>query len=167
MEALSRTDPGPMTLNTGAGDIAQRLAWNIARVPGLVGINNHEGSRFTEDVASLTPVMQALAVRHLFFFDSRTVPDSQGVAVARRYGVMSAGRDIFLDDVLSEEAVRGELEALAVQARRDRTAIAIGHPHDVTLKVLSAWLAQNHGVELISLPEAIRRKNMAIAVASR
>ncbi len=167
MEALSRTDPGPMTLNTGAPDIGKKLLWNIARVPGLVGINNHEGSRFTEDAASLTPVMQLLAGRHLFFFDSRTVPDSQGIAVARRYGVMSAGRDIFLDDILSEEAVRGELEALAAQARRNGTAIAIGHPHDVTLKILGEWLAQNHGVELISLPEALRRKSVAMALASR
>ena len=167
MEAFSPIDPGPMTLKVRAGDITQKIAWNISRVPGLVSINNHEGSRFTGDAASLAPVMQALAGRHLFFFDSCTGPDSQGIAVAHRYGLMSAGRDIFLDDTVSEAEVRLELDALVAEAKRDGVAIAIGHPHDVTLKVLALWLAQGHGVELISLPEAIRRKSGAVALAAR
>ena len=73
--------PGPMALKIGMApdEIARRLGWNLARVPGLVGINNHEGSRFTADAAALAPVMATLAARHLFFFDSRTGPDSQVV----------------------------------------------------------------------------------------
>src|SRR5262249_43055256 len=105
--------------------------------------------------------------KHLFFFDSRTVPDSKGVALARRFGVMSAGRDIFLDDTVSEAAVRQQLDALVAAAKQNGTAIAIGHPHDVTLKVLAGWLAENHGVDLLSLPEAIARKSGVVAVATR
>jgi polysaccharide deacetylase 2 family uncharacterized protein YibQ len=167
MEALSHTDPGPMALTVGAPDIAQKIAWNIARVPGLSGINNHEGSRFTQDAPSLAPVMRVLAARHLFFFDSRTGPQSQAVAVAQGLGVTTAGRDIFLDDVVSEDAVRQQLDALAATAKRQGAAIAIGHPHDVTLKALAEWLAQNHGVELVTLSAAIQRKSGAIALASR
>ncbi len=167
MEALSQTDPGPMALKVGAPDIAQKIAWNIARVPGLSGINNHEGSRFTGDDASLAPVMRALAARHLFFFDSRTGPQSRAVGMAEGLGVMSAGRDIFLDDVVSEEAVRQQLDALAATAKRQGAAIAIGHPHDATLKVLAEWLVQNHGVELVTLSEAMKRKSQPVAVASR
>ncbi len=167
MEALSRTDPGPMALKTGSGDIAEKLAWNISRVPGLKGINNHEGSRFTEDEASLLPLMRSLAEAKLFFFDSRTVPDSHGVETAQRFGVLSAGRDIFLDDVDSEAAVLAALEQLVAEAKRNGTAIAIGHPHDATLKVLAAWLQEDHGVDLIPLPEAIERKSNGVAVAAR
>ena len=65
MEALSHTNPGPMTLTVGAPDIARKIAWNIVHVPGLSGINNHEGSRFTQDAPSLAPVMRALAARGL------------------------------------------------------------------------------------------------------
>jgi polysaccharide deacetylase 2 family uncharacterized protein YibQ len=167
MEALSRTDPGPMALKVGAPDIAARLAWNISRVPGLAGINNHEGSRFTEDADSLAPVMRVLAQKHLFFFDSRTVPDSQIGAAAHGYGVTSAGRDIFLDNTVSEAAVRQQLDALAAAAKQGGTAIAIGHPHDVTLKAIRAWLAEDHGVELVSLPEAMRRKIEALTLTAR
>jgi uncharacterized protein len=158
MQAIGSIDPGPMNLKTGAPDIAARLAWNLARVPGLIGINNHEGSKFTADAASLTPVVQALAARHLFFFDSRTGANSQVVAVAHRFGVASAGRDIFLDDTVSESEIRKQLEALATTARSQGVAIAIGHPHDLTLKLLAAWLAQDRGLTLVPLSEAIRLK---------
>lgn len=167
MEALSHTNPGPMTLTVGAPDIADKIAWNIARVPGLSGVNNHEGSRFTQDAPSLGPVMRALAARHLFFFDSRTGPRSQAMVVAQGLGVPTAGRDIFLDDTVTEAAVRQQLDALAATAKRQGAAIAIGHPHDVTLKVLAAWLAQDHGVTLVTLKDAMDRKNGAVTLASR
>jgi polysaccharide deacetylase 2 family uncharacterized protein YibQ len=167
MEALSSSDPGPMALRKGAPDIIRTLGWNISRVPGLTGINNHEGSRFTEDEASLAPVMQVLAEQHLLFFDSRTVPDSKGAEMARRFGIPSAGRDIFLDDEASEAGVRVALEALVAEARRNGVAIAIGHPHEVTLKVLAAWLSENHGVDLIPLPEAIARSEERFAAGKR
>jgi len=170
MQALGGQDPGPMALKSGmaADEIARRLGWNLARVPGLSGINNHEGSAFTADGAGLQPVMATLRARHIFFLDSRTGPDSQAETAARGAGVMTAGRDVFLDDDLSPAAVSRQLEMLAATARRDGVAIAIGHPHDVTLKLLAAWLAEDHGVTLVTLDEAMRLKNRRpVALAAR
>ena len=164
MEAVGRIDPGPMSLKVGSPDIAARLAWNIAHVPGLAGINNHEGSKFSTDAASLVPVMESLAAHHLFYFDSRTIAGSQGVHVAHMFGVMSAGRDIFLDDTISEAEVRRQLADLVSEAQKTGVAIAIGHPHDVTLNILAAWLAQDHGVRLVPVSEAIRLKTERAAV---
>jgi polysaccharide deacetylase 2 family uncharacterized protein YibQ len=158
MEPIGPLDPGPMTLKVGAPDIAERLAWALARVPGLSGINNHEGSKFSTDTASLMPVAQALSTRHLFFFDSRTIGGSRIVPVARRLGVASAGRDVFLDNVVAETAIRARLEETASKARKSGVAIAIGHPHAATLRVLAAWLAEDHGVRLVPVSEAIRLK---------
>lgn len=170
MEALGAHDPGPMTLKQSmeTDEIARRLSWHLSRVPGLVGINNHEGSRFTADAAALTPVMATLRARHLFFLDSRTGPDSRAMDAAQAGGVMTAGRDIFLDDDRSPAAVKAQLEALAREARRTGVAIAIGHPHDVTLSLLKQWLAEDHGVSLVPLDEAIRMKALTPgAVAAR
>jgi polysaccharide deacetylase 2 family uncharacterized protein YibQ len=160
MQALNGKDPGAMGLKPGmtADEIARRLGWNLARVPGLVGINNHEGSRFTADAALLAPVMATLRARHLFFFDSRTGPESAVAEAARAAGVRTAARDIFLDDDPRAPAVNAELDMLARQARRNGVAIAIGHPHEVTLKLLAKWLAEDHGVTLVTLDEAIRLK---------
>jgi len=158
MEAVGPTDPGPMSLKVGSPDIAALLSWNIARVPGLSGINNHEGSKFTTDAQSFVPVAEQLAARHLFFFDSRTIAGSQAIRVSHLFGVMSAGRDVFLDDTLSEAAIEGELADLVDHAKKYGVAIAIGHPHPETLRILAAWLSQDHGVRLVPVSEAIRRK---------
>lgn len=170
MQAIGHADAGPMTLKSGmaSDQIARLLGANLSRVPGLVGINNHEGSRFTADAAALAPVMATLRARHLFFFDSRTGPASQAERAARAAGVMAAGRDVFLDDDQSAAAVSAALEMLAREAKRAGVAIAIGHPHDVTLKLLAAWLTQDHGVTLVPLDEAIRLKNRnPVALAAR
>jgi polysaccharide deacetylase 2 family uncharacterized protein YibQ len=170
MQAFSARDPGPMALKPGmaADEITKRLAWNLDRVPGIAGINNHEGSRFTADAAGLAPVMALLKARGLFFLDSRTSGASQGEMAARTAGVPTIGRDIFLDDDQSAAAVTAQLEALAHEAKRTGVAIAIGHPHDVTLKLLAAWLARDHGVTLVPLDEAMRMKAARqAAVAAR
>jgi len=169
MQALNGSDPGAMGLKPGmtAEEIARRLGWNLARVPAAVGINNHEGSRFTADANALAPVMATLRARHLFFFDSRTGPQSAVASAARAAGVTTAARDIFLDDDQRAEAVSAELEMLAREAKRSGVAIAIGHPHDITLKLLATWLAQDHGVTLVPLDEAIRLKAERQAVQAR
>ena len=160
MQALNGKEPGAMGLKPEMTpeEITRRMGWNMARVPGLVGINNHEGSRFTADAAALEAVMASLRARHLFFFDSRTGPKSAVGHVARAAGVMTAARDVFLDDDPSPEAVNAELENLAREAKRNGVAIAIGHPHDVTLALLAKWLDEDHGVTLVPLDEAMRLK---------
>ena len=164
MEPVGSADPGPMELKIGAHDIAERLAWSLARVPGLSGINNHEGSKFSTDAASLMPVAQAISERHLFFFDSRTIAGSQIVKVAHMYGVASAGRDVFLDNVLTDSAIGAQLGELAAKAKKSGVAIAIGHPHEITLRLLRAWLAEDHGVRLVPVSEAIRLKTRRAAM---
>ena len=156
MEAVGPIDPGPMTLKVGAQDNLDKLAWALARVPGVSGINNHEGSKFSTDIVSLIPVVQLLSARRLFFFDSRTIAGSQIVPVAHKFAVASAGRDVFLDNILTDAAIGAQLDLLAAKARKTGVAIAIGHPHQVTLRVLGAWLSVDHGVRLVPVSEAIR-----------
>jgi hypothetical protein len=170
MEAMGNEDPGPMALRAGLGprENARRLDWALSRVPGFVGVNNHMGSRFTEDQSALVPVAERLADRHLFFFDSKTTPGSRVVEVAHAFGVASAGRDIFLDDVQTPLAIATELDELEAIARHQGVAIAIGHPHAVTLDALMRWTkdAPARGVELVPLDVAIRMKTeRAVSVA--
>ena len=170
MQAMAGGGDAPMTLrpDMSAAEITRRLAWNLARVPGIAGINNHEGSRFTASAPSLTPVMAALKARRLFFFDSRTSPASRAERVAADMGVLSAGRDIFLDDVPGEAEVAAQLRALVREAKRTGVAIAIGHPRDATLTLLKEFLSEDHGVTLVPLDEAMRLKaSRGLVFASR
>ena len=47
---------------------------------------------------------------------------------------------------------------LVREAKRSGVAIAIGHPHDATLRLLKDWLSKDHGVTLVPLDEAMRLK---------
>jgi polysaccharide deacetylase 2 family uncharacterized protein YibQ len=160
MQAEDAHDPGPMALavDLPKDEILRRLDWAFARVPGFVGVNNHEGSRFTADAAALGPVMARVVQRHVFFFDSRTTPDSQVVAVARAWGVESSGRDVFLDDVATIDGVDLQLHALEAKARARGAAIAIGHPNEITLDAVAYWAAHENGFELVTLKEAVQAK---------
>jgi polysaccharide deacetylase 2 family uncharacterized protein YibQ len=162
MQAEGDHNPGPLALTTALPpeEIRARLVAALARVPGAIGINNHMGSKFTADRAALIPVAEELAARHLFFFDSRTTAATQVVDVAHAFGVASTGRDVFLDDEQTADAVGAQLMELESRARAQGVAIAIGHPHDVTLAALAQWSAHAaaRGFILVPLSEAIRLK---------
>ncbi|HWA02826.1 MAG TPA: divergent polysaccharide deacetylase family protein [Rhizomicrobium sp.] len=174
MEALDGRKAGPMPLTMGltAGEIRRRLAWSLSRVPGFAGINNHEGSRFTASPGELLPVVEELASRHVFFFDSRTTAMSSVVSVARAHGVASAARDVFLDDRPTAAAVDAQLRVLERRAAEQGIAIAIGHPHEATLRAVAGWARNRTGFALVPLAAAIRLKTereslVSLALPSR
>ena len=160
MEPLGRECPGPRALRVGlsAAQNRRRLSWDLSRVPGADGINNHMGSRFTADRAALVPVLGLLSTTKDFFFDSRTTAKTQVVTLARSFGILSAGRDVFLDDVQRRKYILGQLRQLLRLAERNGVAIAIGHPHVVTLQAITWWIAHHPGLHLVTLRAAVRLK---------
>ncbi|HUJ02350.1 MAG TPA: divergent polysaccharide deacetylase family protein, partial [Rhizomicrobium sp.] len=161
MEPEGNADPGPGALLTSlnADQITGRLDLALARVPGFSGINNHMGSLFTQDRAALAPVMKRLSDLHVFFLDSMTTPKSEGTQTARLFGVASAGRDVFLDDVETAPAIAAQLAETEAHARADGVAIAIGHPHAVTLDALAEWTKNLRGFRLVPVSVAIGLKS--------
>lgn len=163
MEPIDKSnDAGPSPLDIGLSSeaVLQRLRWDLSRFDGYVGIDNHMGSRFTGDAEALQPVMQELHDRGLLFIDSRTVAHSAGPAVAARYGVPHAGRDVFLDDEMTSPAIQAQLAELERVARRNGSAIAIGHPHDATLEALKTWLrdAPSRGFALVPVSAIVKER---------
>jgi polysaccharide deacetylase 2 family uncharacterized protein YibQ len=162
MEPDGKADPGPNALLTSldAATNISRLEWALSRIPDFSGVNNHEGSRFTADRDALVPVIEHLAERHVFFLDSRTAPGTQVVTLARAFGVRSAGRDVFLDDTVSADAIATQLARTETIARERGVVIAIGHPHPATMDALAKWTesAASRGYELVTASEAIKMK---------
>ncbi len=93
-------NPGPNALfpSLAPEEIARRLDWALARFSGYVGINNHEGSRFTADAPGMEIVLGTLKRRGLLFLDSRTTPRTVAPGIAHRMGLPFAQRNVFLDD---------------------------------------------------------------------
>lgn len=155
MEPLGHHDPGPGALRASLGEAENlaRLRAALAAVPGAVGVNNHMGSRFTEDAAALAPILAEIGARGLYFLDSRTSPRSLAFATARELGLPTLGRDVFLDDSDAPEAIARQIAAMEARARRTGSVIAIGHPREATLVALAAWLtdARERGFATVPL----------------
>ena len=150
---------GGITLKMTQEQIRNTVRADVAAVPHLVGVNNHEGSLISMHPGDLAWIMQTLhALGHLFFVDSYTTVDSIAYQIARENAVPAARRDVFLDDVNTTEAVQYQFQRLLEIARQKGFALAIGHPHPATLEVLAAELPKlpAEGIELVPVAEIVK-----------
>lgn len=153
MEPMSADqDPGPMALMDAmsAEEVDENLKKIFASFDGYIGINNHMGSKLTQNSRIMHQVMQALKEKGLVFIDSKTISSSVAADIAAEEGIYYAQRDVFLDHEETVEFVMGALEKLEAIAHRKGYAIAIGHPKDVTVEALQKWLPtlDEKGLEL-------------------
>ncbi|ENZ4283889.1 TPA: divergent polysaccharide deacetylase family protein [Citrobacter farmeri] len=108
----------------------------VDKVPYAVGLNNHMGSAMTSSLFGMQKVMQALERYDLYFLDSMTIGNSQAMRAASGTGVKVIKRKVFLDDTQNEADIRRQFNRAIDLARRNGSAIAIGHPHPSTVRVL-------------------------------
>ena len=160
MEARdTREDPGPGTLYLADSLelLAGKVAQNLASVPHAVGINNHMGSRYTEDRSGMHQFFKLLAGQDMLFVDSLTSSASLAMETARLMGFKAARRDVFLDNVQTQEGICRQLELLVKEASTRGWAIGIGHPNEATVTALAGCqgllLSQ---VRLVGIRELVR-----------
>lgn len=154
MQSIANETPESQELRTGmqAMEVSGLVEQFLRNVPGVTGVNNHQGSQSTADPELMDELMPVLRERHLFYVDSRTTAATVAFDTAQSFGVRSAFRNVpFLDDVAEVGAVRKQLELALRGAREKGEAIAIGHPHAATLQALREVLprAQAQGVRLV------------------
>jgi hypothetical protein len=144
METLSGLYPGPGEITTTMSDaeIVAQVQDDLAQVPLANGVNNHEGSKASADPRVMRDVIGVLAQHGLFFIDSRTNAASVGESTARDLGVPTAARDVFLDNRADVAYSEAQLLQAAAIARKEGSAIAIGHPRPTTLAAVAALLPQ-------------------------
>jgi len=149
---------GVLLVSMAPGALREQLRRSLDAVPGAVGVNNHMGSRFTEDPAALAPLMVELKERGLFWLDSRTTAATQGGDAARAAGVPEIERDVFIDAERDPDFIRGQLRRLLETARARGTAVGIGHPRPETLAVLEELRGEllASGVTLVPVSWLVR-----------
>jgi polysaccharide deacetylase 2 family uncharacterized protein YibQ len=153
METLSGLNPGPGKITTEMDDaaIAAQVERDLGDVELARGVNNHEGSKATADRRVMNDLMTVLARRDRFFIDSRTNSASVAETVASQRGVATAGRDVFIDNRADVAYTEGQLRIAAAIAKRDGSAIAIGHPRPTTLAAVRAMIPelQSDGITFV------------------
>lgn len=152
---------GGLTLDMDEAELQHTLMQDLASVPFVVGASNHMGSGLTRDMEIMSQLMTMLAERgELYFLDSRTHESTVAEQAARQAGVPTSRRDVFLDNQRDEAYISDQLNLLLARARRQGTAVAIGHPYPETLAVLARRLPELNGlgVELVPLSRLIERQ---------
>ncbi|MBI5845245.1 MAG: divergent polysaccharide deacetylase family protein [Deltaproteobacteria bacterium] len=152
-------DPGTGALLTSmdADTLVAALREGVARVPHAAGVNNHMGSRLTQEAQSLLPLFTALKKDGLFFVDSVTSPQSRAGAVAGLLSLPFARRDVFLDHTKSKADVTVQLLRAVSLAAKNGKAVAIGHPHPVTYEVLTEMLGEiKRQVRIVPVTEIVK-----------
>ncbi|MCE1226201.1 MAG: divergent polysaccharide deacetylase family protein [Geobacteraceae bacterium] len=152
-----RLESNGLLLEQSDEELRNRMLSYLQILPQAVGANNHMGSGFTEHSDKMRIVLQVLKENGLFYIDSITTPKTTGLKVAAELKVSSAKRDVFLDNEQNEGYIRGQLDQAVVRARKNGRAIAICHPHPITIATLAKALPelQSKGVKLVKITRLV------------
>jgi polysaccharide deacetylase 2 family uncharacterized protein YibQ len=137
MEAVGGQNPGPgaIFLRTSPAEARAIVARNLDSLPGVVGMNNHEGSAVTQDAELMDAVMGVAKSRGIYYLDSLTIADTATPTVAGREKMRYWERDVFLDNSPDRVSIVHYVDVGKKKAEKSGAAVMIGH-------VWSAELAQ-------------------------
>lgn len=169
MESRSNQSPEPETIYCAMDDdtIALKTHAAIAGIPGVRGVNNHQGSLATEDARVMRIILSEVKGKGLFFVDSCTTASSVCPNVCSDFALGLARRDVFLDLPSTEEGkrdlaayVRSQLFVLARKALRKGSAVGIGHDKRITMEVIQRTLPEieSLGVKVVPVSALLRSK---------
>jgi len=130
----------------------------LEAVPEADGVNNHQGSQATSNGVLMSELMPVLKDAGVFYVDSRTTTETVAYDAAKRDGVRTAFRNVpFLDDIQNKLAVKRQLQIAIRGAKEKGEAIAIGHPHAVTLEALREMLPEvkKQNVRLVFVSDVV------------
>jgi uncharacterized protein len=104
--------------------------------PSVIYTNNHTGSVFTENEEAVDKLFRALKKYNFIFVDSRTSSKSVIKKYAKKYNMPYIVRNTFIDNERDFKSIQNQLKKAIEIAKKQGYAIAIGHPHNITLQVL-------------------------------
>ena len=148
-KAFKGEEVDTLTINDSYEKIENRVKQLRAWYPNAIYTNNHTGSVFTENDEAMEKLFKALKKYNFIFVDSRTSAKSVAKKYATKYNMPYIVRNTFIDNELSYKAIQNQLKNSIDIAKKKGFAIAIGHPHDMTLKVLNDSKALLKDVDLI------------------
>ena len=143
MEPFStEVDPGPgaIFVEDRPERIHRIVGQNIATLPHVAGVNNHMGSKYTQQARKMGQALDVVRNQGLFFVDSLTTGRSTAYACARKMGVSTKRRDLFLDNRREVSSVIRQMQRLRRLALTNGSAIGIGHPRPGTADAIMRFV---------------------------
>lgn len=117
-------------------DIQKLTRDAISSLPGIKGVNNHQGSKATANEPTMRAVLNVVKDRDLFFVDSNTSGTSMGDKLAGRMGISTGRNQHFLDNSSEVSEIKKQIWVAAELANRNGSALVICHARPATA---TAW----------------------------
>jgi len=137
-------------------DLRDTFWRDLAEVPYAEGVNNHMGSKFTQLEAPMRQVMRQCRQKGLFFVDSRTSKHSVAARVAANSGLQWATRQIFLDHIMTPEAMDKAWQQARACVRKGRRCIIIAHPRAASVAFLESRLTKEDAAMMVSIKQLLQ-----------
>ena len=134
--------PGALLSQMSPDEFIGQLKADLDQVSGLKGVNNHMGSAISKSPERMRQIFSILKKRGLYYIDSRTTAETVARPSAELFQIPFTERDIFIDHLENEQFIRKQLKRLIQRARHQGYAVGIGHPHEITCRVLADFLPQ-------------------------
>ena len=169
LESKSNRNPesGIIRCDMTETDVTARLKKAFDSVPNAAGVNNHQGSKATENARIMGMILSYIKERKLFFLDSVTTNRSICARTCKNMGVRYAERDVFLDlperrlkGKNLENYIHGQLDKLIELAVTRGYAIGIGHDRPTTLRLIKETMPEleKRGVKIVRVSELAQRQ---------
>jgi hypothetical protein len=155
LEAVDFNDEEQVTLRiTDSKETIETQIQKIKKLyPAVHYINNHTGSKFTADNDAMDRLILVMKENGLVFVDSRTTAQTKAKAIESKYGLRYIARDVFLDHHDGVENIKKQIREAVEIAKRNGTAIAIGHPRPDTIQALKESKAILSEVKLVGIDQ--------------
>ena len=133
------------------------LQKDLAQIPHVRGVNNHMGSKATEDAKVMQALMEVLKSKGLFYIDSHTSSHTVGPQMARQAGIAFGSNYRFIDQENGLESIKKTIRQAMTKARKEGKAIAIGHPRPLTAQAIREMIPEieKAGIKLVFASEVV------------
>lgn len=161
---------GELVINTSddAIVIINKLNRFYQDLPFINGLNNHMGSKATEDIDVMTTILEWCRDNNLYFVDSATTNKSVAYKIARELGLPVAKRDIFLDVPDPTKAtVDNYLTKMRKYYQANRNILVITHSSSLERRDNLLYFieeAQKIGFRLVPVSEYLTRKKEELTI---
>lgn len=154
----ANTNPGKGAIFTTMNEqqIKDKMTAVFRDLSYVDGVNNHMGSKATQNREVMRIVLGEIKNRGMFFIDSMTSPNSVGYELSKEMGIKTAYRSVFLDNEKDIDYIQNQIKVLKELALKNGNAIAIGHPYCNTIEVLSHLNSlEDEGIRIVKLEELL------------
>lgn len=133
VSAAAQTEPTVITVDMSNQEIKTKVSAAIASLPGIKGVNNHQGSKATADRRVMKNVLEVIKANHLFFIDSRTNSKTVAAEISRQLGLRTGENELFIDNSSDIELIKKQLRQAIKMAQKNGSVTVIGHARPNTV----------------------------------